>query len=66
MEKTSATVTGGVAISTATLQPAVTWALGAIFHVPVPDSISVLITGVLAAGVHAALGYLQSRAAKPQ
>jgi len=35
MNNTSAITTGGVAISTATLMPAVEWALGLIFHVPV-------------------------------
>ncbi|MCM3582180.1 hypothetical protein M3795_16985 [Ralstonia pickettii] len=63
MNKTSAITTGGVAISTATLMPAVEWALGLIFHVPVPASVSSLIAGALVAGAHAAMNIASSKAA---
>ena len=66
MNKTSAVVTGGVAISTATLMPAVEWALGLAFHVPVPASVSSLVAGVVVAGAHAALNIINAKiAAKP-
>ncbi|MFM0351453.1 hypothetical protein [Paraburkholderia sp. RL17-347-BIC-D] len=61
MAQNSAVVTGGVAISTATLMPAVEWALGLVFHVPVPASVSSLVAGVLVAGAHAALNYGAAR-----
>lgn len=63
MNKTSAITTGGVAISTATLMPAVEWALGLIFHVPVPASVSSLIAGALVAGAHAAMNIASAKAA---
>lgn len=59
----SAVVTGGIAISTATLMPAVEWALGLAFHVPVPPSVSSLVAGVLVAGVHAGIDFIKTRAA---
>jgi len=59
----SAVVTGGIAISTATLMPAVEWALGLAFHVPVPPSVSSLVAGVLVAGVHAGIDFIKNRAA---
>lgn len=59
----SAVVTGGIAISTATLMPAVEWALGLAFHVPVPPSVSSLVAGVLVAGVHAGIDFVKNRAA---
>jgi hypothetical protein len=69
MAQNSAVITGGVAISTATLMPAVEWALGLAFHVPVPASVSSLVAGVLVAGAHAAINALnarmQSKAAAP-
>lgn len=60
----SAVVTGGVAISTATLMPAVEWLMALAFHVPVPPSVSSLVAGVVVAGTHAAMNYVQARAAK--
>lgn len=62
MNQTSSIVTGGLTISAATVQPAVSWALGAIFHAPVPESVSVLVTGLICAAVHAATNYLIARA----
>jgi len=59
----SAVVTGGIAISTATLMPAVEWALGLAFHVPVPPSVSSLVAGVVVAGVHASIDFIKNRAA---
>ncbi|WNC90975.1 hypothetical protein RI103_06385 [Paraburkholderia sp. FT54] len=66
MTQNSAVVTGGVAISTATLMPAVEWALGLALHVPVPASVSSLVAGVLAAGAHAAINYVAARIAAKQ
>jgi hypothetical protein len=66
MNQTSAVVTGGVAISTATLMPAVEWALGLMVHVPVPPSVSSLVAGLVVAGTHAALNYVRARAAAKQ
>ncbi|MFM0306299.1 hypothetical protein P0D71_00695 [Paraburkholderia sp. RL17-383-BIF-A] len=66
MAQNSAVVTGGVAISTATLMPAVEWALDLMFHVPVPASVSALVAGVLASGAHAALNYIAARVAAKQ
>jgi hypothetical protein len=66
MSQTSAVVTGGVAISTATLMPAVEWALGLAFHVPVPPSVSSLVAGLVVAGAHYALNYLAARSASKQ
>lgn len=63
MKQTSSVVTGGITISAATLEPAVSWALTAIFHAPVPDSVSALVTGVLAAAVHAGINALRARSA---
>lgn len=57
----SAVVTGGVAISTATLMPAVEWLMGLIFHVPVPPSVSSLVAGVVVAGVHAGINAVKAR-----
>jgi hypothetical protein len=69
MAQNSAVITGGVAISTATLMPAVEWALGLAFHVPVPASVSSLVAGVLVAGAHAGINAVnarvQSKAATP-
>ncbi|MEX3933247.1 hypothetical protein AB4Y32_15840 [Paraburkholderia phymatum] len=60
----SALNTGGIAISTATLMPAVEWALGLISHAPVPASVSSLVAGLIAAGAHAAINYIAARANK--
>jgi hypothetical protein len=46
--------------------PAVEWALGLAFHVPVPASVSALVAGVLASGAHAALNYIVARVAAKQ
>ncbi|WP_433693190.1 hypothetical protein [Paraburkholderia phenoliruptrix] len=64
MNQTSAVTTGGIAISTATLMPAVEWMLGLIFHVPVPPSVSSLVAGVVVAGVHAGINAFKARDAK--
>lgn len=63
MNGTSLT-TGGITVSAATLEPAVSWALMAIFHSPVPESVSVLVTGLLGAAVHAGINFLAARTAK--
>ncbi|MFP3647571.1 hypothetical protein [Paraburkholderia sp. SIMBA_054] len=60
-QQTSSVITGGITISAATLEPAVSWALAAIFHAPVPDSVSALVTGALAAAVHAGINALRAR-----
>jgi len=65
MNGTSLT-TGGITVSAATLEPAVSWALTAIFHSPAPESVSVLVTGLLAAAVHAALNFIAARTAAKQ
>jgi small basic protein len=61
MNQTSAVTTGGIAISTATLMPAVEWILGLMFHVPVPPSVSSLVAGVVVAGVHAGINAVKAR-----
>jgi len=61
MNQTSAVTTGGIAISTATLMPAVEWILGLMFHVPVPPSVSSLAAGVVVAGVHAGINTVKAR-----
>jgi hypothetical protein len=55
--------TGGIAVSAATLEPAVSWALSALFHAPVPESVAVLVTGLLGSAAHAAYNYVASRTA---
>jgi hypothetical protein len=62
-QQTSSVITGGITISAATLEPAVSWALAAMFHAPVPDSVSALVTGALAAAVHAGINALRARGA---
>ncbi len=62
MNGTSLT-TGGITVSAATLEPAVSWALTAMFHAPVPESVSVLVTGLLGAAVHAVINYINARSA---
>lgn len=66
MNQTSAVVTGGIAISTATLMPVVEWALSLAFHVPVPPSVSSIVAGLLVAGTHQALNFVKARAAAKQ
>lgn len=61
MNPTSSVVTGGITISAATLQPAVSWLLVQAFHTPVPDTVSALVTGLVAAAVHVALNELSRR-----
>ncbi|VVE13246.1 hypothetical protein PCA20602_02747 [Pandoraea capi] len=61
MSQTSSVVTGGITISAATLQPAVSWLLSQTFHTPVPDTVSALVTGLVAAAVHVALNELSRR-----
>lgn len=64
MNGTSLT-TGGITVSAATLEPAVSWALTAVFHAPVPESVAVLVTGLIGAAAHSAVNFLAARAAKP-
>jgi hypothetical protein len=61
MNKLSSLPTGGIAVSAATLEPAVSWALSIIFHAPVPESVAVLVTGLLGSAVHAAYNYVLAR-----
>ncbi|HEM7839783.1 hypothetical protein QZM26_17730 [Burkholderia multivorans] len=61
MNKTSSIVTGGLTVSAASLVPAVEWALSG-FHTPVPESVSSLVAGLVAAGAHALYNYVVSRA----
>jgi hypothetical protein len=63
MNPSSSIVTGGITISAATLEPAVSWALSTAFHVPVPESVSVLVAGAIAYAVHGGINFLKSRAA---
>ncbi|MBB3256842.1 hypothetical protein F4827_001688 [Paraburkholderia bannensis] len=63
MNQTSSIVTGGITISAATVEPVVSWALGAITHAPVPASVSALVTGLICVAVHAAINRIASRAA---
>jgi glycerol uptake facilitator-like aquaporin len=66
MNQATSLTTGGITISAATLEPAVSWALTVITHAPVPESVSVLVTGLLGAAVHAAVSYVNERfGAKP-
>jgi hypothetical protein len=46
--------------------PAVEWALGLAFHVPVPASVSALVAGVLVSGAHAVINYVAARIAAKQ
>jgi hypothetical protein len=62
MNKLSSLPTGGIAVSAATLEPAVSWALSAIFHAPVPESVAVLVTGLVGSAAHAAYNYVLARA----
>ncbi|WP_155640648.1 hypothetical protein [Burkholderia pseudomultivorans] len=62
---TSSIVTGGVTISAATVEPAVQWALSALAHAPVPESVSVLVTGLVCAAAHAVINRLIARNAIP-
>jgi hypothetical protein len=64
VNSTTSLTTGGITVSAATLEPAVSWTLTAMFHAPVPESVSVLVTGFLGAAVHAAINYLNARSAK--
>jgi drug/metabolite transporter (DMT)-like permease len=57
----SSIVTGGLTVSAASLVPAVEWALGG-FPRPVPETVSYLLAGLVAAGVHALYNYLLARA----
>lgn len=67
---TSSVTTGGLVVSAASLVPAVDWVLGGC-HTPVPASVSYLVAGLVAAGLHAAYNAIAARsddkaaAAKP-
>lgn len=63
MPQSSSLVTGGITVSAATLEPAVAWALSVAFHVPIPESVSAIATGVIAYVAHGALNYARSRIA---
>ncbi|BCF96653.1 hypothetical protein PPGU19_012220 [Paraburkholderia sp. PGU19] len=65
MNKTSSLITGGLTVSAAELVPAVEWILGGC-HGPVPASVSSLVAGLVAAGIHAAYNVVAARAAKTQ
>lgn len=65
MPSQSTVITGGVTISAATLEPAVSWALSALFHVPIPESVAVLVTGLVASGVHAGINFLRAKFGTP-
>ena len=56
MNKTSSIVTGGLTVSAASLVPAVEWVLSGC-HTPVPASVSALVAGLLASGIHALYNY---------
>jgi hypothetical protein len=53
VNKTSSLITGGLTVSAAELVPAVEWILGGC-RGPVPASVSSLVAGLVAAGIHAA------------
>ncbi|WP_017918027.1 hypothetical protein [Burkholderia gladioli] len=65
MPSQSTVITGGVTISAATLEPAVSWALSTLFHAPVPESVAVLVTGLIASGVHAGINALRAKFSAP-
>ncbi|KGC14064.1 putative membrane protein [Burkholderia gladioli] len=65
MPSQSTVITGGVTISAATLEPAVSWALSTLFHVPIPESVAVLVTGLIASGVHAGINALRAKFGAP-
>jgi hypothetical protein len=65
MNQASSIVTGGLTVSAASLVPAVEWALGG-FPRPVPETVSYLLAGLVAAGAHALYSYLLSRSAGSQ
>ncbi|MBU9169259.1 hypothetical protein [Burkholderia gladioli] len=65
MPSQSTVITGGVTISAATLEPAVSWALSNLFHAPVPESVAVLVTGLIASGVHAGINALRAKFGAP-
>jgi hypothetical protein len=66
MNTSTALNTGGITVSAATLEPAVSWALSALVHVPVPESVAVLVTGLLGAAVHAGIDFVKNRASAKQ
>lgn len=65
MNQASSIVTGGLTVSAASLVPAVEWALGG-FPRPVPETVSYLLAGLVAAGAHALYNYLLSRTSSSQ
>jgi hypothetical protein len=62
VNKTSSLITGGLTVSAAELVPAVEWILGGC-RGPVPASVSSLVAGLVAAGIHAAYNVVAARAA---
>ena len=63
MAASSSVTTGGLVVSAASLVPAVEWVMNGMPK-PVPDTVSYLAAGLLAAGVHALYNYLLSRGIK--
>lgn len=62
MDKASSVTTGGLVVSAASLVPAVEWLLSGMPK-PVPDTVSYLAAGLIAAGVHAGYNYILARTA---
>ncbi|SOE82094.1 hypothetical protein SAMN05446927_5405 [Caballeronia arationis] len=65
MSQASSIVTGGLTVSAASLVPAVEWVLGG-FPRPVPNTVSYLLAGLVAAAAHALYNYLLNRTAGSQ
>lgn len=61
MNKTSSLLTGGLTVGATELLPAVEWVMGGC-HGAVPTSVSSLVAGLLATGIHAGYNYLIARA----
>ncbi|SAK53731.1 hypothetical protein AWB78_01354 [Caballeronia calidae] len=65
MPNTSSLITGGLTVGATQLVPAVEWVLSGC-HGSVPESVSTLIAGLLAAGIHAAYNTAVARGATKQ
>lgn len=62
MNNASSVTTGGLVVSAASLVPAVEWLLSGMPK-PVPDTVSYLAAGLIAAAVHAGYNYILARTA---